>query len=97
MANSKKNTTSKRNAASTSKHNAKNLHLVTNYDGKKIKVVNKNITDVREGTWRRTFLEAIMRSKTTDEAQKKINASKKFHGRRCDFGYAVKHGFIKVA
>ncbi|MBU1222311.1 MAG: hypothetical protein KKA22_04030 [Gammaproteobacteria bacterium] len=50
---------------------------------------------LRDGTWTRFMAVAALTSGSKEEAQKKIDASKEYAGRRVDMAWLVKKGYIK--
>ena len=60
-----------------------------NYAGKKITVIDKTtVENRREGTWSLFMNTVAITSKTTDEAQAKVDASE-YKGKKMDWNYLV--------
>jgi hypothetical protein len=68
----------------------------SSFAGKNIKVLDKDTTKFREGSWTRYMAEVAVGSKTTDEAQGKVDTHAEYKGKRVDFAWLAAKGIVET-
>jgi hypothetical protein len=68
------------------------------YAGKKIKALFKPAeVGAREGSWTHFMIMAALKAPTAEAAQKTVDASKEFVGKKMDFGWLVAKGYVSLS